>query len=62
MADRLEQTFEECLELLSQGVSLEECLARYPEYARELEPLLRSPAGLAAALRGAGGKGTWQIS
>jgi len=62
MADTLAQALEECLELLRQGVSLEECLARYPEDAGELEPLLRSPAGLAAALRGAGGKGTWQIS
>jgi len=42
MADKLAQTLEECLELLRQGVSLEECLARYPEYAGELEPLLRT--------------------
>ena len=52
MADKLAQTLEECLELLSQGVSLEECLARYPEDAGELEPLLRSPAGLTARLLG----------
>jgi len=42
MADRLEQALEECLELLRQGVSLEECLTRYPEDAEELEPLLRT--------------------
>jgi len=42
MVDRLEQTLEECLELLRQGVSLEECLVRYPEDAEELEPLLRT--------------------
>lgn len=52
MADKLEQTLEECLELMRQGLTLEECLTRYPEDAGELEPLLRSPAGLAARLLG----------
>jgi len=42
MADRLEQALEECLELLRQGLTLEECLAKYPEDAGELEPLLRT--------------------
>lgn len=42
MADRIQQVLQDCIELLRQGVSLEECLARYPEYAQELEPLLRT--------------------
>ena len=33
---------QECLELLRQGRSLEDCLERYPEEAAELEPLLRT--------------------
>jgi len=41
MAERFENILEECLERLRQGESLEECLARYPEQAAELEPLLR---------------------
>ena len=42
MEGRVQQVLEECLELLRQGVSLEQCLARYPECAQELEPLLRT--------------------
>ncbi|MBE0480790.1 MAG: DUF4382 domain-containing protein [Dehalococcoidia bacterium] len=42
MKNRLEQALEECLHLLRQGVSLEECLNRYPEEAEELAPLLRA--------------------
>jgi len=42
MAGRREQALQECLELLRQGLTLEECLARYPEDAAELEPLLRT--------------------
>ncbi len=45
---------EECLELLRQGRSLEECLERYPDEAAELEPMLRVAfsvrSGLAADL------------
>ncbi len=40
-----EFALEECLELLAQGETLQACLARYPEQAAELKPLL------AAALR-----------
>ena len=29
-----------CLELLAQGSTVEACLARYPELAAELEPML----------------------
>jgi hypothetical protein len=41
MAERLENILDECLERLRHGESLEQCLARYPERAAELEPLLR---------------------
>ncbi len=41
MAERFENILDECLDRLSQGESLEQCLARYPEQAVELEPLLR---------------------
>jgi hypothetical protein len=41
MADRIEIVLDECLERLRQGESVEQCLARYPEQAAELEPLLR---------------------
>ena len=41
MAERFENILDECLERLRQGESLEQCLARYPEQAAELAPLLR---------------------
>ncbi len=37
----LESAFNDCIEALRAGKSLEECLARYPEHRAELEPLLR---------------------
>ena len=41
MADRFDDILNECTEGLLQGESVEQCLARYPEQAAELEPLLR---------------------
>ena len=41
MAERFENILDECLERLRQGESVEQCLARYPEQAAQLEPLLR---------------------
>ncbi len=41
MAERFENIVDECLERLRQGESVEQCLARYPELAAELAPLLR---------------------
>jgi hypothetical protein len=36
--------FNECMErLLAGGETIEQCLQRYPAYAKELEPLLRIP-------------------
>lgn len=40
-ADEFEAILETCVEQLAEGdASLEECLARYPQYAAQLEPIL----------------------
>ena len=44
MASRFEDILSDCTERLLQGESVEQCLQRYPEQARELEPLLRVAA------------------
>ena len=41
MASRFDEILNECTERLLRGESVEQCLARYPEEATELEPLLR---------------------
>jgi len=43
----LDAVLGECLDALFQGATVAECLARYPEQASELEPLLRLAAELA---------------
>ncbi len=43
------QTLETCLRQLASGVSLEECLAAYPEQRAELEPMLHAAARLQSA-------------
>jgi hypothetical protein len=40
MSKYLEDIFNECLERIRQGESIESCLSSYPEYAAELEELL----------------------
>lgn len=42
MKDSIKDILQECLDLVRQGASIEECLARYPRYAQEIEPLLRT--------------------
>ena len=42
MVDDLEQVRENCLVLLNQGVSVEDCLSAHPRLAEDLEPLLRT--------------------
>jgi len=42
MADSIEQALQQCLELLRQGITLEQALATYPGQAQELEPLLHA--------------------
>ena len=41
MAERLEEILDSCLNAMRKGKSIEYCLLLYPEYAQELEPLLR---------------------
>ena len=40
MTERLENIFDECLERMLRGESVEDCLRDYPEEAANLEPLL----------------------
>ncbi|MGA9048284.1 MAG: DUF5667 domain-containing protein [Dehalococcoidia bacterium] len=42
MAKRIEEIFNDCFERLLLGESLESCLSRYPEYAAELDSMLRT--------------------
>ena len=42
MAEKIENIFNECVEAMLHGESLEQCLQRYPQHAAELEPLLRT--------------------
>ena len=41
MAKRFRDILDDCIDCVLQGESVEQCLARYPEQAAELEPLLR---------------------
>ena len=41
MAKKFKDIFNECIDAMLQGESLEDCLLRYPEQAEELGPLLR---------------------
>jgi hypothetical protein len=45
MAKKLENIFNECLERMARGESIEGCLQSYPKEAAELEPLLRTALG-----------------
>jgi hypothetical protein len=42
MTKKLENIFNDCLERMAQGESIEDCLRSYPKEAAELEPLLRT--------------------
>lgn len=44
----LEHILDLCIDALNRGDSIEQCLARYPEYADELEPLLITAQEIAA--------------
>ena len=50
MSRELDRVLDEALSLIESGVSLEGCLARYPEHAAELAPLLRTAIAGARAL------------
>jgi hypothetical protein len=42
VADKIEQILDECIDRMNSGESLEACLAAYPEYANQIEPLLKT--------------------
>ena len=42
MAKNLDQILDECIDRINQGESLKACLADYPEYIKQLEPLLQA--------------------
>jgi hypothetical protein len=42
MGKDLDVLLDNCIDRINEGELLEECLASYPEQARELEPLLRA--------------------
>ncbi|MDY6911314.1 MAG: DUF4382 domain-containing protein [Chloroflexota bacterium] len=42
MSNSLDIVLDECIDRMSRGQSLDECLTLYPEFAAELEPLLRT--------------------
>ncbi len=42
MTDNLDEILDECLDRISRGESLDACLADYPEYVGQLEPLLQA--------------------
>lgn len=42
MSDNLDQILDQCIDRLNTGASVEDCLSAYPEYAKELEPVLRA--------------------
>ncbi len=46
MSQKIEDIFNECLECLLKGESIEDCLKAYPEQAPELEPLLKTSSAL----------------
>jgi hypothetical protein len=48
MSRKFDTALDDCMDLLRSGTTVEDCLARYPEYAEELRPLV----GLAAAVKG----------
>jgi len=46
MKDNIEKILDECIDRISNGESLESCLASYPEHAEELRPLLLAVRGI----------------
>jgi len=47
--DRLNNIFDECLDRVLKGESIESCLKDYPDFASELEPLLRTSVAIKQA-------------
>lgn len=49
---RIEEIFEECLERVFDGESIEESVSRYPEQAKELRELLETAVATRESSRG----------
>ncbi|MCL2474524.1 MAG: DUF5667 domain-containing protein [Chloroflexi bacterium] len=41
-ANDIDQAFEDCLDMLNNGASLEDCLSLYPQYTDQLSPMLKT--------------------
>lgn len=48
MSRKFDSALDDCLNLIRVGANIRDCLARYPEYAEELEPLLHLASGVKA--------------
>ncbi|NIV39744.1 MAG: hypothetical protein GWN58_63165, partial [Anaerolineae bacterium] len=48
MSRKFDTALDDCLNLLRTGTSVTDCLARYPEHAEELRPLLSLASGVRA--------------
>ena len=48
MSRKFDSALDDCLNLIRVGASINDCLARYPEYAGELKPLLHLASGVKA--------------
>ena len=46
MSRDLDALFDECIDRMNGGESLDDCLASFPEHAAKLEPLLRAVCGI----------------
>jgi len=51
MNRRFVEILDECIDYLNNGENLEECLAKYPDHAAELEPLLRTVVDIQTPLK-----------
>ncbi|MFC2022673.1 DUF4382 domain-containing protein [Chloroflexota bacterium] len=49
MTNRLDMILDECINRINRGESADACLADYPEYRQELEPLLSAVLGMKAS-------------
>ena len=51
MNKRFDEILDECVNRINSGERLEDCLARFPEHAAELEPFLRTVVDIKAPLK-----------
>ncbi len=50
MTEKFDEILDKCIDSINSGDSIDECLARYPEHAAELMPLLRTVTGAHSAV------------